>query len=793
MNLNKKQIILGFLILVSMSIPFFSTSSLKFNYVGKIFNSYEYTLRSSQWVVSSPIIVNETDPTGNWATIAASEPWCSGSGIWTDPYIIEDVTIDLQGADASCISVYDSNVHFQIKECTLINAGWGTYGSAGIYLDNTNNGQLLNNNCSNHNYNGIYLSNSDNNTISGNVVLNNQMGIELDYCHYNYITGNAVNSNNIGIDIRSSDNNTVSGNVLSFNRNGIILGSIENCTVTGNVMSSCGITVSIRDYELDDFMSNVIDISNTVNGKPVYYFTSRNNLGNSDFTNPGQIILLNCTDCFLSNLDITYTSQGIQVLFCDNIAIYSSDFTNNMMGIAVQYGSFINITDNTVSNNEAGISLYGGENCTISGNTVNDNSDLLNFWGYGINVGDSENCTISDNTANNNHESGLNVWYSEDLAIIGNTFNYNRYGIKTSEIVDCEIEGNIINGAGSFADNWDVGIGLFTQYGDDSADNTLKNNLMTNCGLLLGYGAKLEHMTSQDIDDSNLVNGNPLYYYTNQIGLIPTDFSNAGQIFLINTNTSVIDNLLFSNTTVGIQMFYSHGNTISNCEFKHNKQNSFELMYSDNNEILGNTFSDSNQYHLWLECSNGNTITDNSITDDPVMNPNPGIILGNCNNSFVLRNDISDCYVGIMANGDYNTFSDNNLSNNVDYGLYVGWSKYNTITNNTLNGNSDGLTLESSDYNNIMNNTMNDNREYGADLFESNYNTVTDNIFRCNGYGCWIDEGGFGNTINSNICEECTGNGNGGGPGGVPGYNIFLIIGIIGVISALLLRKRYKH
>jgi len=156
MNLNKKHIILGFLILVSMSFPFYSTISLKFDNTEMIDNTYDNALRSSQWVLTSPIIINETEPTQNWASTAASEPWCTGSGILADPYVIDDVTIDQQGADDSCISIIDSNVYFQIKDSTLINSGWGVY-SAGIYLYNTNNGQLLNNNCSNHEYTGIYL------------------------------------------------------------------------------------------------------------------------------------------------------------------------------------------------------------------------------------------------------------------------------------------------------------------------------------------------------------------------------------------------------------------------------------------------------------------------------------------------------------------------------------------------------------------------------------------------------------------------------------------------------------
>ena len=799
MNLKKKQMFLGFLIIVSFSIPFYSMNYLKFNNAEKIQNTYNYDLRSSQWVLSKPIIINELEPTQNWASTAASEPWCSGSGIWTDPYIIQNVTIDLQEATGSCISIIHSNVYFQIRDCILLNSGWGIFNSAGIYLNNTNNGQLLSNNCSNHDYNGITLFLSDNNTISGNFASNNQNGLELDYSDYNTITSNAPNSNSAyGIDLTLSDNNTIRGNVLSFNNIGINLGRTVNCTVTGNIMSSCGISIYIYDIELDEFVSNKIDITNTVNGKSVYYYINRNNLGNGDFINPGQIILVNCTDSFLSNFDITYTSYGIKVLFCDNITIYNSDFTNNMMGIGVSYSSFINITDNTASNNEAGISLFGSENSTISGNIVNDNADLINFWGYGINIGSCENCTISDNTANNNYESGLEVWDSEELVIFGNAFNYNRYGIRSGDIVECEFEGNVINGAASFVDNWDVGIYLFSSYGGESANNTLKNNLMTNCGLLFGYGAKLEHLTSQDIDDTNIVNGKPLYYYTNQTGLISTDFSNAGQVFLINTNNSVIDNLLFTNTTVGIQLFYSSNNTISNCEFKHNKQNSFELRYSNNNEIIGNTFGDTGDYHIWLEYCNGNNITDNRMTDDPVSNPSPGIILSNCNNSYVLRNDISDCLIGIMANGDYNTFSGNNLSNNLDNGLYISYSGHNTITNNTLTNNDwHAIVLESSNNNDILNNTINDNTGYGVWLIESNFNTISDNIFRCNTYGCWLDEGGTGNIFDNNLCEECPTNGD--GQGDLPDYNLILIIGIISVIgiiiiiSAILLRKRSKH
>jgi parallel beta-helix repeat protein len=543
-------------------------------------------------------------------------------------------------------------------------------------------------------------------------------------------------------------------------------------------------------------MSNKIDISNTVNGKPVYYTTNTNNLGNSDFPNPGQIILLNCSDSYLSNIDITYTTTGIQVLFCRNITLFNSDFNNNILGVAVRYSSFINITDNLASNNDAGISLTSSKNCTISENDANNNADIEHMWGHGIYIASCENCTISDNTASNNYDEGLSVIHSEDILVDGNTLNYNRYGIWTDEIVDCEIKGNTINGASFVFDNWDAGIILYSSWWDVSVNNTLKDNIMTNCGLICGDPKDFDHMTTQDIDTSNLVNGKPLYYYSNETGLTATNFTNAGQVFLINTNSSTIDNLIFSNTTVGIQMFSSHDNTISNCEFRYNKQDSFSLYKSNDNDVIGNTFENTNEGHLWVQESNGNHITDNTVTDDPVRNPKTGISLGDCNYSFVLRNDVTNCSTGIMASGVHNSFSGNNLSNNIDFGLTIYYSEYNTVINNTINSNWDGVSVESSNNNNIINNTINNNRGYGLRLYDSSDNIVSDNIFRCNRDGCWLDEGGTGNTFIDNTCEDCPeDNGPYDGPGGIPFIYVIIFLSIIGVVVAVtvvLLRRRRK-
>ncbi|MHA1194023.1 MAG: right-handed parallel beta-helix repeat-containing protein, partial [Promethearchaeota archaeon] len=394
------------------------------------------------------------------------------------------------------------------------------------------------------------------------------------------------------------------------------------------------------------------------------------------------------------------------------------------------------------------------------------NADLINMWGYGINLGSCKNCTLSGNTASNNFNEGLAMWYCDDINIIGNTFNFNRYGISASDIDDCKIEGNIISGDPDFFDNWDVGI--YLQY--ESANITLINNQMTYCGLMLGYEEDL----------------------ANQDGLLSSDFSNGGQVFLINTNNSVIENLQIFNTTIGIHLYYSNDNKISNCHLKHNKLNSFEMFYSHNNVITGNTFEDSNENHLTLHGCNHNNITDNTITDDPVNNARTGLVLDGCNYSSVLRNDIHNCHEGITLNGIYNEISQNNISNNQGSGIYLAsWGTgdgYNTIFNNTLTYNWDGLVLDNVDNNDILNNTMSYNRGFGLILIDSDFNTVSNNIFYCNREGCISEAGCFGNIFDNNTCEECPIDDGTNGPW-VSGYDLLILIGVLG-ITVFLLRKR---
>ncbi|MBA7530247.1 hypothetical protein ES705_22450 [subsurface metagenome] len=147
-----------------------------------------------------PVTINN-----NWSSYV-SEDWCSGLGTYSNPYVIQNVSID-GGGSGSCFSVLNSRDYFVIFNSTFYNSGSVGY-DAGIYLENTTHGTLLTNNCSLNNH-GICSIQSFNNTFEDNLANNNSYsGIFIDPSDFNTVILNNANFNNLyGIYIEESNNN----------------------------------------------------------------------------------------------------------------------------------------------------------------------------------------------------------------------------------------------------------------------------------------------------------------------------------------------------------------------------------------------------------------------------------------------------------------------------------------------------------------------------------------------------------------------------------------------------------
>ncbi|MFX1572728.1 MAG: right-handed parallel beta-helix repeat-containing protein [Promethearchaeota archaeon] len=360
----------------------------KTNYIG--------VKRVGYWdLTGSPIHINDSNPSKNWAYTALNYDWCSGSGTWVDPYIIEDIFIDGKNSDI-CILIEDSNCYFIIRNCICTNSkNYSFY--AGIKLVNTNNGRLINNNCSFNNEDGMIIDDCSNiSVINNNLNSNSRVGIYMYDCSLNIVQDNSINNNNYsGVLIENSINNNFSGNILN----------------------KCG-------FFLLDAISQNIDTTNLVNGKPICFYKNRIGLGPNDFKNFGQIILFNCRDSSISNLNLSQSSFPILLYFCKNNTIYRNIVSKNTIGINLDESDNCIISENIASyNHEAGINTinYNGGNNTIIKNSVDYNGKK------GINVfGDSNN--ISGNTVNNNKLTGVSV-IGINNTVSRNTANHNSEGM----------------------------------------------------------------------------------------------------------------------------------------------------------------------------------------------------------------------------------------------------------------------------------------------------------------------------------------------------------------------------
>ncbi|MDH5771434.1 MAG: right-handed parallel beta-helix repeat-containing protein, partial [Candidatus Bathyarchaeota archaeon] len=124
------------------------------------------------------------------------------------------------------------------------------------------------------------------------------------------------------------------------------------------------------DYSVD------IDESNTVNGRPVYYWINRQDMEVPP--DAGYVALINCTGITVRNQNLSNNNIGILLASTTNSMIANSTFSSNTYGIYCT-GSGNTITGNTVKNNPSiGIFISSSSN-TLNGNYITASSTGISF------------------------------------------------------------------------------------------------------------------------------------------------------------------------------------------------------------------------------------------------------------------------------------------------------------------------------------------------------------------------------------------------------------------------------
>jgi len=332
-----------------------------------------------------------------------------------------------------------------------VGIGLSTYSSNKTIIEN----RITYNNIRNNEY-GIFLKLADNNTIKGNNITDNYYrkkggGIYLFY---------------------SNNNNTIIGNNISNNGGGISLyGPNKYNILRSNIINNNTYNLGVEGWGIITSYYQDIDTSNTINGKPIYYLVEQSNFVLDDSMSIGYIGLVSCKNIVIKNLILTKNIPGLLIVNTSNSTINNVTLNNNYHN---------------------GISLYYSSNNIITNCSVNNNKY------EGIKLDRSSNNAFKFNNITSNGEDGITL--ARDCNknyILNNTISDNFHGIYTGGGIYNEKSNNNVIVGNNVISNRGNGIGL------GSNNNTITNNNISN-NLCKWYGAGIqlrlifvEHITVQ--------------------------------------------------------------------------------------------------------------------------------------------------------------------------------------------------------------------------------------------------------------------------------------------------------
>lgn len=289
-------------------------------------------------------------------------------------------------------------------------------------------------------------------------------GILLFFTSGNRIVNNTISGNGYGIDFYMSTKERILNNTIVNHEYGIYHMGSSYSTIKGNTM--VGNSIYLLSLDLSKLNTHTIDTSNTVNGKPVYYW--KNLSGGNVPLGAGEVIIVNCTDVTVQNQNVSGGTVGIYVTLSANITLSNITASYGMHGIEMF------LTQNsTLSLSNASHNTYDGIGLQHSpGNTLRNNTAFNNA--PGIMFGMSGSGTITGNTASRNTD-GFFVFSSDDSTIKLNNVSANTVGIRVLSSYGNRIYHNLLLGNNEQAsDNtdgneWDNGYPSGGNYWSDYA------------------------------------------------------------------------------------------------------------------------------------------------------------------------------------------------------------------------------------------------------------------------------------------------------------------------------------
>ena len=349
----------------------------------------------------------------------------------------------------------------------------------GIILDNSSGDSISGNNITANNNDGIHVSGPSlvgtRNTISrDNISENDRFGIYLADCNSNNVSENSIIANHVdGVYLDYSDDNIFTGNMIG--NNGLSLWSSSGNVLRSNNITDNAEALSINGIGCSDFVNDV-DISNTIDGKPIYYMVHEHD--RSIPIDAGYVALVLCSSITVQNLNLTNNGQGILLVNTTDSIITQNNIMNNDCDISLLSSSSNSISANRITNSGYGIKLDSSNGNNIFGNIITTND------GLGVVLEASSN---SNNVSGNNITNNVRGIYLEQCG--SNIISWNNITASNADGIYLWSCFNDIIFANEIANN-DYGINI--DYGlldaaSSSGNKFYHNNLVNNTNQVTSF------------------------------------------------------------------------------------------------------------------------------------------------------------------------------------------------------------------------------------------------------------------------------------------------------------------
>ena len=244
---------------------------------------------------------------------------------------------------------------------------------------------------------GLILTASSGNWITNNTLSNNEMTVVATVSDNNIVAGNSISDSQVlGLSFHGF-NNTFIGNIISNNgwEYTSLPESLEPCgfilcgafnTLRNNTLADNrhNFHVAIVSQSLSDYIQD-IDPSNTVDGKPIYYWVSQEN--RQIPYDAGYVALVDCTSIRVENVTLQNNVDGMLIAHTQNSTISHCNITENTFGVWMVYSSNNILWGNRMYNSEADVFLDDSSNNVMYHNDflsrAGVSSDSPNVWDAG--------------------------------------------------------------------------------------------------------------------------------------------------------------------------------------------------------------------------------------------------------------------------------------------------------------------------------------------------------------------------------------------------------------------------